>query len=588
MRITLLSLFLLLPIMVFGQDNSCEDITTKLQAVEKKFSRQDLELSRSLADSIYGLLNEDCQKASMFYEIIQGRYSVKKGQLDQGSERFKKAYSFASDLNLYVFQKHIRSHQAQVKYNSEEYESALELCKKAIEIPCEKGDVSCLKANIRIKINSTLYLKQLNKFEDAIKVYLEAEQLLNEYNFNDSIYRVSIHNGIGNIYDSELGNKRASLLSYQKALVFCPHKHNSRFLLYNNIGNRFKDLSEIDSARYYYNKTINNANISSYLVVPYQGLGDINLDLLEYQKGIENYSEALTKALDSGVKSKVFGTKVLLGKAYFLNSEFLQAKPIFDEVRGYYEKNETIDSYRTQVEKYCLLNDVALQNPNTAKQMYAVFENLDSLQSIERVSALDNSISKYEKLLLRDSLQKVELINVSQNLKIKNQNLSTILLSLLAILGLMGAYYFRRSLKSQETKNTELIFENDELTSMNSNLEARLNLVLDDLKKTEDTNLLIPVARKKVKLEFEEIKYLSAESNGTRVYATNKSLWTDIALKDILKELPSKQFLQIFRGTIININNVKEIDKSNVILKDGTNLKIGRSYKKSIQQTFED
>lgn len=588
MRLTLLSLFLLLHVVIFSQENSCEDIANKLFLLERKFSKQDLEVTSLQSDSLLNLLNVDCQQASMNYYAIKGRYEVKKGLFDEAESKFDKAYRIARELNNVLRQKDFLLQKAFLKNKQEKYEEAIIINNKAISIPCPEDYLKCLKANVKNKINISADLLKLGEFEPAIDNYLEGIELLNEYNFNDSMYRVSIYNGIGNIYDTEIGDKKASLTSYQQALNFCPKGHRTRFLLYNNIANRYRDLSQTDSARFYLNKTLTGAKAPSYLVIPYQGLGDIEVENKDYSKAIEYYSLAVEKALESNATSKIFGSKALLGQAYYLNEEYTKAKVLFDEVTAHYGSTNTSESNKTQIFKYSLLNDVALKSPETSAQLFEVMESIDSLQSVKRASALDNSIAKYDKLLLKDSLQQVELLNVAQGLKVKNQRLSISLLSILSLIVICVAFFFYRNFKKKETENTELVFENDELNAMNANLESKLSIALVNLKKSSSNSMILQVGRKKVNVEFKDVKYILAEDFGVRFYLRDKSYWTDMALKDVLKELPIDQFLQIFRSTIIHINEVEQITSSNVHLKDGTKLKIGRSFKSAIQNTFNN
>ena len=588
MRLPLLSLFLLLPFVIFSQENSCEDIADKLLQLEMKFSKQDLEITKSQSDSLIDLSNEDCRETSMNYYTIKGRYEVKKGLLIEAESTFDQAYEISAELNNINRQQHILLQKAFLKSKQEKFEESIVLNSKAISIPCPEDDIRCLKSRIKNKINISTNLILLGEFEPAINNYLEGIELLNEYNFNDSMYRVAIYNGLGNIYDTEMGNKKASLNSYRQALNFCPKGHRTRFLLFNNIANRYRDLSKVDSARFYLNKTLEGAKTPYYLVIPYQGLGGIEMDKRNYKKAIEYYSLAVEKASESKATLKIFGSKALLGKAYYLNEDYAKAKVVYDEVKAHYESTRTSESNKTQIYKYRLLNDVALKSPQISMELYDVMESIDSLQSVKRAAVLDNSIAKYDKLLLRDSLQQVELLNVAQGLKVKNQRLSISLLTLLSMILLGGAFFFYRNFKKKETENTELVFENDELNALNTNLESKLSIALVNLKKSTSNSMILQVGRKKVNVEFKDIKYISAEDFGTRFYLRDKSYWTDKTLKDVLSELPIDQFLQIFRSTIIHINEIQEIASSNVILKDGTKLKVGRSFKSTIQNTFKD
>ena len=84
-----------------------------------------------------------------------------------------------------------------------------------------------------------------------------------------------------------------------------------------------------------------------------------------------------------------------------------------------------------------------------------------------------------------DSLVNVELQSQNQKVTLKNQRLSIITLLLALLSSLLLGFLARKRLKSLAEKNTDLLYQNEELSEINNNLQRRLqvndSLELDSL-----------------------------------------------------------------------------------------------------------
>lgn len=59
-------------------------------------------------------------------------------------------------------------------------------------------------------------------------------------------------------------------------------------------------------------------------------------------------------------------------------------------------------------------------------------------------------------------------------------------------------------------------------------------------------------------------------------------MWLDISLKSLLDRLNGDKFVRIHRSTIVNLDHVEWVNHSSLKMRNGEDLKIGRTYKKDI------
>jgi two-component system LytT family response regulator len=88
-------------------------------------------------------------------------------------------------------------------------------------------------------------------------------------------------------------------------------------------------------------------------------------------------------------------------------------------------------------------------------------------------------------------------------------------------------------------------------------------------------------------LKSEEIHWIEASGNYVRLHVQGKSHLVRFRVKELEARLPGNQFVRIHRGTIVNLEQVREIQPYfhgdyRVILHDGTRLKMSRRYRSGV------
>lgn len=101
--------------------------------------------------------------------------------------------------------------------------------------------------------------------------------------------------------------------------------------------------------------------------------------------------------------------------------------------------------------------------------------------------------------------------------------------------------------------------------------------------------LLIKSGGRAFFLKTDEINWISAEGKYVRLHAGRESYLLRESMSTLESQLDPRQFLRIHRSTIVNIDQVKELQpwfhhEYQVVLRDGTELMLSRSCRKKLAE----
>lgn len=578
----------LLPNSPIAQNQFCDnDVTKAINHLYVKYSRLNKAEIKTQIDSLIAILPDSCNRAKIESKFVLGRFYKDNSDFDKANSLFNEALVLAENDSKSVYKKHILTHKSIILHRQGESSKGVDLLENAYNISCHQDSLTCLKYNLSILVNKATIMLNINRYDEAIDSYLLAEQRLKDYGLKDSMYRVSIYNGLGNIYQDNIADLDMAIEFRKKTLQFVPNGHSIKYKLYNNLGNTYKKSMELDSSIYYFNKTISASDNPRNLVVPNQGIGDIKVIQEKYEEGIQYYKKAVRFSNETKNLKFIESSKALLGKALYLDGQFKESHKLFLDVFKNYNEEERIEYETEEMRRFELLNKVALYDSNLSNDFYTHLLTVDSINSSETILNLEKSASKYEALLLRDSLARQVLLKENEAEKVKNYRLSTALLivSLLLLGGLV--YLFRKRFLGQKIKNETLVFQNQELIALNKQLELRATSHIEQKSIGNDNEISIKSKDKTYFVPLHNIKYMQAEDDGVRIYYDDISKWSDISLVNMQKQLDDSLFVQIFRGTIVNINHIAWINTNTLKMKSGAELKIGRTFKPQIKKMLE-
>jgi two-component system LytT family response regulator len=94
-------------------------------------------------------------------------------------------------------------------------------------------------------------------------------------------------------------------------------------------------------------------------------------------------------------------------------------------------------------------------------------------------------------------------------------------------------------------------------------------------------------------LSVDEIDWIEAADNYVHIHAGRESHLLHATMSSLESRLDPNKFLRIHRSTIVNVGRIKELQpmfhgEYRIILKDGTRLTSGRSYRENLQKLLND
>ena len=130
-----------------------------------------------------------------------------------------------------------------------------------------------------------------------------------------------------------------------------------------------------------------------------------------------------------------------------------------------------------------------------------------------------------------------------------------------------------------------------ELTAISEQLRALLSDFKPEKKYLE--RLTIKANGRILFLGIEEIDWIAAADNYVEVHAGRTSHLLHATMNSLEQKLDPNSFLRIHRSQIVNLKRIKELHplfhgEYRVILKDGTELTSGRSYRDKLQKLVDD
>jgi DNA-binding LytR/AlgR family response regulator len=91
-----------------------------------------------------------------------------------------------------------------------------------------------------------------------------------------------------------------------------------------------------------------------------------------------------------------------------------------------------------------------------------------------------------------------------------------------------------------------------------------------------------------VKIKFDEVIYIEGAINYIQIHTTEGKHMTYLTMKDIERHLPKPLFARIHRSFMINVNFVKVVERSQVVMINGEFLVMGDYYKKRFLDLMDE
>ena len=107
--------------------------------------------------------------------------------------------------------------------------------------------------------------------------------------------------------------------------------------------------------------------------------------------------------------------------------------------------------------------------------------------------------------------------------------------------------------------------------------------------KTESTNrdIYIRAERKVYRINPDDIIYIEGLKDYIRIHTADDKIIAHQNMKDIIEELPKKEFIRIHRSYIVPLKKIKILDGNSIWLLGNIRLPIGETYRKMIKGQFD-
>ena len=121
-----------------------------------------------------------------------------------------------------------------------------------------------------------------------------------------------------------------------------------------------------------------------------------------------------------------------------------------------------------------------------------------------------------------------------------------------------------------------------------SSLHSALSSLLSPLSSKKANVVFLKSDYRIIKVAINDIRYIEAMSEYLKVHLRNeqKPITTLLSMKKIEERLPHN-FMRIHRSYIVNLDDIREVNKNRVILDADTYLPIGDIYRENFQQYLD-
>ncbi|MCO6359904.1 LytTR family transcriptional regulator DNA-binding domain-containing protein [Roseivirga pacifica] len=340
---------------------------------------------------------------------------------------------------------------------------------------------------------------------------------------------------------------------------------------FNNISVNFRKVGQLDSSNHYLSlaETIYTSQGNKIsLIENYQNKTANFIELNQKDSAYHYLNKALVLNEGSGDKYRESRLDFMVAR---VELAFGNAEKAIEYANLSISKILELQSVDDLNDRYQILADAYEKagQEKLALQIMRKWKALDdSLEFYKNVKTLEELTQAY------DAARNDELIEEAAGLQKMNTGL---LAGIGAVVVLSAFLFFQMKKKSKEVR-----LKSSEIAT----LQTQVNLLKDQLKPTQDYITL----KSKAVIPIEELMYIQSDGPYIELF-TEKKERPEIdrnSLKSILASLPHNQFIQVHRSYIVNINFIQSIYATNLVLKDGTELNISRTFKSGIESVLRN
>lgn len=331
--------------------------------------------------------------------------------------------------------------------------------------------------------------RDLSRLEEATACYVRARDLIGS--FDDPLFASLICQTLGSIYREQKVYDQALEL-FREAIYYITQvpRRDDWSNAYSELGRTFAECKQLDSARYYFEYSLENGVLIDDLKTQAMAIGELGVVYQaegDYEKALEYAKKELVLNLLLGDDRNIPQAKYGLGSVYYYMNELDSAKKYFQE---------SLSSFRihTKREAYKILYILSRKQGKYEEaidynEQYRHYN--DSINNIDRTRAIAEAQEKYDNEKLENEKKTLLLEKDRLQKSILWGGIITVVLLGLIAFGYQRKLWLKeRNLRKSEEEIQEYLsnlHENEEIIRQKEILIQSLSLDLEDKGNLEGT-----------------------------------------------------------------------------------------------------
>lgn len=423
----------------------------------------------------------------------------------------------------------------------------------------ESLDSANYKARLGAHVNLGRAFKQVGNYDAAIDHFIAAM----EADPTDEATKMNTYMNIADIFgEMEFYDKGIETLRMVNQTNLPPMQLTMAF--YNNFGTLFFLTGQYDSSVYYLKKAITLGNEKGFHHLNVKN----RITLSEIYMSQQLLEEARAILKEAEKAARAYPTPQMLADLNMHQASCQMQLNNADSAIYYLEKIENPEGVRPMEnvksvfqlfsEAYEMKGNMPLSNLYLNKHVAWY----DSVRNVAEIKFLQDAKAKY--LLAQNEKS---LKNSEKNAAFLGKSQGVLAAILLAVIALAVTLFLLLRKNKKQLQSTQV-----QNQSLSKEIQLNRNEILE--------------LKSKALLQIDDIVSIESDGHYLEFYMKSKGK-PEVdrnRIKEILEILPPKKFVQIHKSYIVNIDHIKAKYASKVLLIDGRELPVSRTYKEALNK----
>jgi len=105
------------------------------------------------------------------------------------------------------------------------------------------------------------------------------------------------------------------------------------------------------------------------------------------------------------------------------------------------------------------------------------------------------------------------------------------------------------------------------------------NQAISVVEESKSESIFIKSGHEHIKVNLNDILYIKADNDYTEIYVQEKKYLSPESLKHWLENIGGDVLIQVHKSYLVNVNNIKKVSSTSIVVENDENIPIGRTYK---------